>query len=145
VRTPPTLPRTRLPSATRAALPAADPLRARLIVLHACRYSFMFACFPLLVREIPGCTTFKVGPFALSDRPFYYIIGLQLAVNSAPQRWAALCGLVAGMLYLLFGRRAFSVPGPIARCALAGHTNNAHSLSHTDSRGSKSLSRCSSF
>lgn len=78
-------------------------------------YSFMFACFPLLLREIPGCRTFQLGPFALSDRPFYYITGLQLALSSAPQGWAALCGLAAGTLYLLFGRRAFSVPGPIAR------------------------------
>ena len=77
----------------------------------------MFACFPLLLREIPGCTTFKLGPFALSDRPFYYVTGLQLALHSAPQGWAALCGLAAGLLYLLFGRRAFSIPAPIARCA----------------------------
>eukprot|EP01043_Picozoa_sp_COSAG02_P030251 COSAG02_NODE_1923_length_10327_cov_6.211501_12_plen_115_part_00 len=77
----------------------------------------MFACFPLLLRELPGCTTFKLGPFALSDRPFYYITGLQLAVRTAPQGWAALCGLAAGTLYLAFGRRAFSVPGPIAKCA----------------------------
>ena len=78
-------------------------------------YSFMFACFPLLLREIPGCRTVQVGPFWLSDRPFYYITGLQLVLSSAPQGWAALCGLAAGTLYLLFGRRAFSVPGPIAR------------------------------
>ena len=78
-------------------------------------YSFLFACFPLLLRELPGSTTFKLGPFALSDRPFYYVIGLQLALSSAAQRWSALCGLAAGTLYLLFGRRAFSIPGPIAR------------------------------
>ena len=105
----------------------------------------------MLLREVPACPTFKVGPFEFSDRSFYYVVGLQLAVASAATRWAAGCGLAAvrllspivcvvesagcllfgfvrrsgclkrlvrceqGTVYLLFGRRAFSIPSPIAR------------------------------
>ena len=84
-------------------------------------YAFMFACFPcaprpsppaattsrvsfkrnfvnahsVLLREVPACPTFKVGPFEFSDRSFYYVVGLQLAVASAATRWAAGCGLAA--------------------------------------------------
>lgn len=68
-----------------------------------------------MVREIPGHTTFSLGPARLSDRSFFYVIGLQLAIGSgASSRWAAAIGLVVGVAYLLLGRGGITIPKPIA-------------------------------
>lgn len=78
-------------------------------------FAIIFACFPLLVREIPGSTKFTVMFVPVSDRTKFYVLGLQLAAGSAPGRWAALCGILAGVAYVSLGKRAIDVPSPIAK------------------------------
>eukprot|EP00003_Mantamonas_plastica_P017418 TRINITY_DN2890_c0_g1_i1.p1 TRINITY_DN2890_c0_g1~~TRINITY_DN2890_c0_g1_i1.p1 ORF type:complete len:319 (+),score=69.50 TRINITY_DN2890_c0_g1_i1:98-958(+) len=64
------------------------------------QYGMIFAMFVLFNRDIPKTHRFRVFGVTLTDKVFTYLLGLQLLLSNSPQSlFAALSGIIAGVLY----------------------------------------------